>query len=242
MRPFPQWVGTSRNGASSGLHHDYHDNFYLLIRGRKRFRIYSPDCAPFMYTYGEIAKVHFNGRISYVGSETRADGVPLTETTSSDEGEDEDKESDEGVEDEDELILGKGFDYKSDSDSGGDFDGMKDDYDEIMGKDDPEEQGRVEQRPDSFSRINAEALGDRAAMKKSFPLFSICRECIVELKRGQTLYLPAGWFHEVTSGNDAKCENHAALNYWYHPPDSIDSFEQPYKQKFWSEQLKNGDD
>ena len=31
--------------SSSGLHHDYHDNLYLLLRGRKRFR-YGKDTKP----------------------------------------------------------------------------------------------------------------------------------------------------------------------------------------------------
>ena len=26
------WIGSSKNGASSGLHHDFHDNLYLLLR------------------------------------------------------------------------------------------------------------------------------------------------------------------------------------------------------------------
>ena len=36
------------------------------------------------------------------------------------------------------------------------------------------------------------------------------------------LYLPCGWFHEVTSYGE-----HAALNYWLHPPDGAE-FERPY--------------
>lgn len=33
------WMGYSEGeGSSSGLHHDFHDNLYLLLRGRKRFR------------------------------------------------------------------------------------------------------------------------------------------------------------------------------------------------------------
>ena len=31
------WQGRSLKGSSSGLHHDFHDNLYVLIRGRKRF-------------------------------------------------------------------------------------------------------------------------------------------------------------------------------------------------------------
>ena len=73
------WIGKPREGSSSssGLHHDFHDNFYLLKHGVKQFRLFSPDCASCMYLHGEIDRIHSNGLISYVGSETRADGVPL---------------------------------------------------------------------------------------------------------------------------------------------------------------------
>ncbi|CAM9799805.1 unnamed protein product, partial [Choristocarpus tenellus] len=32
------WMGFSKEGSSSGLHHDFHDNLYILLRGRKMFR------------------------------------------------------------------------------------------------------------------------------------------------------------------------------------------------------------
>ncbi|CAM9576855.1 unnamed protein product, partial [Sphacelaria rigidula] len=33
------WMGNSRGkGSSSGLHHDFHDNLYILLRGKKTFR------------------------------------------------------------------------------------------------------------------------------------------------------------------------------------------------------------
>ena len=54
-------------GSSSGLHHDFHDNLYILLQGRKRFVMYSPSLAHRMYTQGKIAKVHSNGRIQYQG-------------------------------------------------------------------------------------------------------------------------------------------------------------------------------
>ena len=58
-------------GASSGLHHDFHDNLYVLLRGRKCFRLYPPDQAKRMYTHGRIAKVHANGRIVYADQASR---------------------------------------------------------------------------------------------------------------------------------------------------------------------------
>ena len=33
------WMGNSPHGTSSGLHHDYHDNFYILLRGKKKISI-----------------------------------------------------------------------------------------------------------------------------------------------------------------------------------------------------------
>ena len=42
------------------------------------------------------------------------------------------------------------------------------------------------------------------------------------------LYLPAGWFHEVSS-----LGAHCALNYWFHPPDTR-TYERPYAaHAFW---------
>ncbi|KAK3289350.1 hypothetical protein CYMTET_3214, partial [Cymbomonas tetramitiformis] len=70
------WMGAAADGASSGLHHDFHDNLYVLLRGRKHFRLYSPGLAPRMYTHGRIAQIHANGLIAYRGQpEVRSDGA-----------------------------------------------------------------------------------------------------------------------------------------------------------------------
>ena len=77
------WHGAAKEGSSSGLHHDYHDNLYVLIRGRKRFRIFPPSAAPHMRLQGRVARIHPNGLIVYrIGKENpavpvRQDGVPL---------------------------------------------------------------------------------------------------------------------------------------------------------------------
>ena len=63
-RVHKQWVCA---GSSSGLHHDYHDNLYCLLRGRKRFRLYPPAMARRLSTRGAIHKIHPNGRIVYEG-------------------------------------------------------------------------------------------------------------------------------------------------------------------------------
>ncbi|KAF1318676.1 putative Ion channel, partial [Globisporangium splendens] len=69
------WMGNNMAGSSSGLHHDYHDNLYILLRGKKRFRLYSPVDAAKMYTRGHLVRVHANGRINYAGEETTAYGA-----------------------------------------------------------------------------------------------------------------------------------------------------------------------
>ena len=46
------------------------------------------------------------------------------------------------------------------------------------------------------------------------------------------LYLPAGWFHEVTSSNMPGSHTHIAFNYWFHPP-SEENFDQPYNSPYW---------
>lgn len=69
------WLGNSSDGTSSGLHHDYHDNLYILLRGKKTFTIFSPADAHSMYTYGKIRQQWPNGLITYKGRPTRADGA-----------------------------------------------------------------------------------------------------------------------------------------------------------------------
>jgi hypothetical protein len=325
------WMGcgsSRKQGSSSGLHHDFHDNFYLLLQGRKQFRLYSPDTAPHMEMFGEIDQIHFNGVISYKGNETRADGVPLEMMGENHDDEDLDEEEDE---EEEELPFGKGFDYKS-SDDEADFDeNAEDDYDNIVGEgsdssdkeqddEDKEEDEKDEELPfgkgfdykssddeadfdenaeDDFDKIvgegsdssdkeqddedkeedekdeelpfgkgfdykssddeadfdeNAEDDFDKivgegsnsdeeearpksfsridpaTATAEEFPAFAKCREYIVNLKAGQSLYLPAGWFHNVTSfSSEEKDDNiHMAINYWYHPPDELKNFAKPY--------------
>jgi hypothetical protein len=68
------WMGYSKESSSSGLHHDFHDNLYILLRGEKKFKLCSPNYAKSMYTVGEIVKIHSNGRINYKGQLTNADG------------------------------------------------------------------------------------------------------------------------------------------------------------------------
>jgi hypothetical protein len=68
------WMGNSTIPSTSGLHHDYHDNLYILMRGNKSIDLYSFEDIASLYTVGDLERVHPNGRINYRGQPTRADG------------------------------------------------------------------------------------------------------------------------------------------------------------------------
>ncbi len=52
-------------GTSSGLHHDFHEVFYLVIRGSKTFTLFPPECVHDLYVYGNVSHVCGNGLICY---------------------------------------------------------------------------------------------------------------------------------------------------------------------------------
>ena len=223
------WWGASRE-SSSGLHHDFHDNFYLVQVGIKRFRLFPPSCK--VKVNGVIDKVHRNGLISYRSSPTRADGVPLPKRTKLDDDKLDDEESDD-EEDEDQAFIGKGFDYESDNSEDFDLDeNAIDDYDDIVGNEEESEGGDNDDDCDTSedAKIPAEKQSTNARPDHFSPLHpdEIAEPGLtIEIRPGECLYLPCGWFHHVTSlCNSGEC--HMALNYWYHPPDRLDSFEDPY--------------
>jgi hypothetical protein len=71
------WMGRSAAGSSSGMHHDFHDNLYILLKGRKSFKLFSPAEWPCMHLQGEVLRVHPNGRFNYKEQPTRADGADV---------------------------------------------------------------------------------------------------------------------------------------------------------------------
>ncbi|RDX43373.1 Clavaminate synthase-like protein [Lentinus brumalis] len=69
------WLGKSREGSSSGLHHDFHDNLYCLLQGKKRFVLFPPSEVKNLAPYGTLDELHPNGLISYEDIPVRADGL-----------------------------------------------------------------------------------------------------------------------------------------------------------------------
>ena len=47
-------MGYTKDGSSTGLHFDYHDNLYILLRGKKKFRLYCPQDAQYLKVSGNV--------------------------------------------------------------------------------------------------------------------------------------------------------------------------------------------
>lgn len=84
--------------------------------------------------------------------------------------------------------------------------------------------------PDSFSSASLDSI-----KIESFPLLKKATRIDFELKAGQCLFLPAGWFHNVTSLGD---ENgvHMALNMWTVP--HVSDISDNYWRYVWNDILE----
>ena len=90
-----------------------------------------------------------------------------------------------------------------------------------------------ERLPNNFSLIDlSENMDD---ILKKYPKFenALKYKMVVTLNEGDMLYLPAGWFHEVTSKSNEKLKSHLALSYWMHVPIKHGTFKQPYIDNYW---------
>ncbi|CDK26855.1 unnamed protein product [Kuraishia capsulata CBS 1993] len=194
-------------GTSSGLHHDHSDNLYIPVTGCKRFTVYSPSEYKQMYTVGRVNQLYNSGVIDYHPDER----APNWRTTNAD---------------------GSMTDCNT--------------YEENLHESGAESALKCDQDPPSFSRVppllaNIDQVSDPEVKKQltdvanvRFPGFLDANSLKIELNPGDALYLPAGWFHEVTSTGDFQDEIpgiHTAINYWFAPPDG--TAEKPYTTPFW---------
>jgi len=103
---------------------------------------------------------------------------------------------------------------------------------------DPGEEGE----PSSFSRIPTFLLHQHLSLPSTtisthpdhlttFDLSKASAPFVVNINPGEMLYLPASWWHEVTSSSpdNSKSNVHMAFNYWFYPPDGPGKFEEPYQ-------------
>ena len=250
------WLGRSASGASSGLHHDWHDNLYALLRGRKRFELYAPCETPRLYPAGRLERIHANGRINYAGAPSRADGADardLARVASLDvrRAEQTLAEAEEAAESgvvgarkrvraaEAELEGALAAALRAGGDAADGFD-FQEEAEDWCGRDDYENSDGGGSRgsdddaagdapPPHFSRV------DRAC-PSDFPLFTSAVCTRVDVCAGDMLFLPCGWWHEVTSwseeGGAAATGTHLALNWWFAPPDTAHA-DAPYSSDLW---------
>ena len=162
--------------------------------------------------------------------------------------EDDDEEEEEAEEAEAEEWHGIGT-SKSDDEVDDDEELSEEDD---SGEDDSRDtlEGDKPSEPSSFSRIPTAHLHTyldiptTASLPSDFSpsdfpgLRKATAPYVVELSAGEMLYLPASWWHEVTSTSPVDAKEggvHMAFNYWFYPPDALDNYEKPYKDSMvWS--------
>ena len=99
-----------------------------------------------------------------------------------------------------------------------------------------------EGEPSSFSRIPTFLLHQHLSLpiaassahpdsSAKFDLSKTSTPFVVDINPGEMLYLPASWWHEVTSSSpdNSKSNVHMAFNYWFHPPNGLKNFDEPYQ-------------
>eukprot|EP00158_Paraphelidium_tribonemae_P009553 Partr_v1_DN28897_c2_g1_i2_m34059 putative Jumonji domain containing 7 len=207
------WIGKSEKGTSSGLHHDYHDNLYVLLEGNKKFILFSPSDAKYMYLNGIIKIIGENGLIFY-DRKAPIDGLSISSGTTHDEETTYDEES---PSDHANLPAWEGSDSEKIDWT------LPDDYDADSDADIPE--------PYSFSQVPTKEIlnfVESEEVPDRYGLLAKTTPIVVSLEEGEMLYLPASWFHlVVSSGTPKSGGSHCALNYWLYPPDKAD-YHSPY--------------
>jgi hypothetical protein len=209
------WMGTS--SASSGLHHDYHDNLYCLLEGTKSFRIAPPRAVKKLKVKGTLHTLHSNGRIVYEeqvqesgkirpeGALVKVERIMQLEIRQGEiEEEMEDKEEQDELEKELDAIEGELLDLEMDGE-------CEDDGDTIfLGG-----EGLADDETDcDDSTLNPPiAKKVRVDPEDTIPLNFVLEESpevhfqTIEMYKGDLLFLPAGWHHDVFSRGDLHISN-----------------------------------
>ena len=165
------WYGQTDKETTTGLHHDYHDNLYIMLKGEKTITLYSPADTENLYTVGKLVKVHPNGRVNYEGQFTHPDGRDLkadkafqaalklediakrlesegkgkskkSKKTDVDEEEEEQARLEISYNDSEDDEIDAALDAVLDAEMGSDFDeDDEDDYDDEEDEDDSDDEG-----------------------------------------------------------------------------------------------------
>ena len=260
------WMGVSSSEkSSSGLHHDFHDNLYILLRGTKTFTLFPPTEVSNLYPVGKLSRLHPNGRINYEGQPTRADGAHVQADAAAAASRALEDAMRAGCEDDIDAALEAVLDAETFGDDG------DDDDDEEEEEEEEEEDGTgllgalghalkrrrtATNEDESWSEDTSQASGstrnsgkqtpsnfsrvDTMGMSEefiaqTFPLFTKAQ------KRKHTVTLKAGQMLYLPAGwfhevHSSGC--HMAFNYWMHPPDNPSCFDAPYQSDFWESDFK----
>lgn len=228
------WLGSGTEGKQthSGLHHDFHDNLYVLLQGQKHFTLMDPSVIAQLPMYGQLQSQYSNGVCVYQKDPfLNADGTDAEQVAQESMKRMEDllvraEEAGVGVE-EAELAADRAMQQLLDVHGrvDGNWDDAADDDDDDMEKEQKEQEEQEEAGfPDHFCRVTAEDASIAAV-----------RRITVTLVAGEMLYLPSCWMHQVAStvAPDATSNVHMAFNYWFYPPDQFDKgFTQPYASSY----------
>jgi len=186
------WMGAG--SGTSGFHHDFHDNVYVVLRGTKTFTISPPDSVKKLPMHGDFLSLDKLGRITYSSPKNRkrqqleerhCQAALKMEQVVRIEDEEERERLLELAEAEMDLIM--------------------DEMLELESNQDPETETEKSLYPNSFCMLDSQAAA------------KIVPTTTFSLNAGDALYLPCGWFHEVFSTPSPAEEMHLAVNYWYHP-------------------------
>lgn len=222
-------------GTSSGLHHDHADNLYVLIQGRKRFTLISPLDAEKLLTVGTIYLIFENGIIDYDEDERAPDWSHVRD---------------------DGALVSDVLKWRLDTDESL----SKESRDAILQTLKASKIARktktvlkgLKVDPPSFSTVppsllHLEEIGNSEYRErlikfadKYFPGLLDMNKMVVELKPGEMLYLPCGWFHEVSSfgieeAGEPLDHVHIAVNYWMVPPNNLEDMNRCYKDGYYSQ-------
>ena len=237
------WVGGNKIPTTSGLHHDFHDNFYIVLGGKKQFTLYPPSDYPYLYLHGKVRHLYENGLFVYHGKEKATSPIlPIRQDGSF-------------FKDVLEWKLGKLEDLmdlpttsrKERKAAKMEFASLYAQWESFHEEKEEESVDSVKSQdgapitfPPSFSRIPPSLLrsSQEEITNSSFPLLVHAHPTVITLDPGDVLFLPCGWFHEVvsTSCRVDQYEYHMALNYWFAPPDDLDlGSDRGYLDEFWME-------
>ncbi|CRG96270.1 cupin-like protein, putative [Plasmodium gallinaceum] len=241
------WLGNNEDkNLKTFLHHDYHDNIYVLLKGKKIFRIYSPNFAYDLKTNGNINRIYNNGLITY-SPFIRSDGSHYFDVYKKkiDKVYSDINTMNEHLNKENNLIEDKIIE-KCINKAEKKLNKLENnilDYKLRKSKFQYKEKKRND-IPNHFCILNTterkyelDIFNDNTDIKQKY--IEVC------MNEEDILYLPCGWFHEVKSFSGEKY--HLAFNYWYYPPyikmnssgEAQNRFCHPYVDKYLSERNKN---